>query len=83
MMLAYQTDGNRPKVRAVTPHALLACDGTSYMSAHCHRDGREKMFRLDRSRQCWLAEDVRDGSRGLPYQPQERRARISRQSSLY
>jgi DNA polymerase-3 subunit epsilon len=34
--------------RKVTPRALLRCRGYVYLAAHCHLDGKEKMYRLDR-----------------------------------
>ena len=55
VMVVYETGTNRAKARKVAPHALFAWQGTAYMSAYCHRDAREKLFRLDRIRECWLA----------------------------
>lgn len=55
LMLVYETGNNRPFRRAVTPSALFTWQGTAYMVAYCHRDAREKVFRLDRIRECWLA----------------------------
>jgi DNA polymerase-3 subunit epsilon len=34
--------------RQVTPRALLRYRGYVYLAAHCHIDGKEKMYRLDR-----------------------------------
>lgn len=35
-------------LRKVTPLVLLRCRGYVYLAAHCHLDGKEKMYRLDR-----------------------------------
>jgi DNA polymerase-3 subunit epsilon len=43
------TGGTRGAVpRKVTPLALLRYGGFVYLAAHCHLDGKEKMYRLDR-----------------------------------
>jgi len=42
------------KPRTVTPSVLLQWRGIAYLAAWCHRDRKEKLFRLDRIRQCWL-----------------------------
>jgi DNA polymerase III epsilon subunit-like protein len=43
-------------VRKITPHLVLQADGLAFVIAHCHRDGFEKTFRLDRIQRCWLDE---------------------------
>ncbi len=40
------TRGEEP--RALTPHAFLQAGGYIYLAGHCHIDGQNKMYRLDR-----------------------------------
>jgi len=54
LMLLYETGNNRSIRRAVTPSILFAWQGATYLAGYCHRDAREKVFRLDRIRACWL-----------------------------
>ncbi|MFH1919017.1 MAG: WYL domain-containing protein [Planctomycetota bacterium] len=42
--------------RRVTPRALLQSSGRAYLTAHCHMDGIEKTYRLDRFRELRIEE---------------------------
>ncbi|HEX2278399.1 MAG TPA: exonuclease domain-containing protein [Candidatus Tectomicrobia bacterium] len=57
LTIVYASGGRGAWVRKITPRLVLQADGLAYVIAHCHRDGFEKTFRLDRIQRCWLAEE--------------------------
>jgi DNA polymerase III epsilon subunit family exonuclease len=54
LTISYALVGRGAEVRKITPRLLLQANGLAYVIAHCHRDGFEKTFRLDRILRCWL-----------------------------
>jgi len=54
LTISYALVGRGAEVRKITPRLLLQAHGLAYVIAHCHRDGFEKTFRLDRIQRCWL-----------------------------
>jgi DNA polymerase III epsilon subunit family exonuclease len=52
--IIYERGSQRPEPRKITPRVVLEVNGVAYVVAHCHLDGFEKTFRLDRIRGCWL-----------------------------
>jgi DNA polymerase III epsilon subunit family exonuclease len=52
--IEYASGGRGTWVRRITPSLVLQAHGLAYVIAHCHRDGFEKTFRLDRIQRCWL-----------------------------
>jgi DNA polymerase III subunit epsilon len=57
LTIVYASGGRGAWVRKITPRLVLQAHGLAYVIAHCHRDGFEKTFRLDRIRRCWLEEE--------------------------
>jgi DNA polymerase-3 subunit epsilon len=57
LTIVYASGRGGAWVRKVTPHLVLQAHGLAYVIAHCHRDGFEKTFRLDRIQRCWLDEE--------------------------
>jgi DNA polymerase III subunit epsilon len=55
MAIVYQGGANRARQRLVTPKALLQWNDTAYLAAYCHIDRKDKLFRFDRIRRCWLS----------------------------
>jgi DNA polymerase III subunit epsilon len=56
LTIVYESGGQGAWVRRITPRLVLQAYGLAYVIAHCHRDGFEKTFRLDRIQRCWLDE---------------------------
>ena len=54
LTIEYASGARGAWVRKVTPRLVLQAHGLAYVIAHCHRDGFEKTFRLDRIQRCWL-----------------------------
>ena len=48
LQIVYSGGSKGIEPRKVTPRALLRYRGYVYLAAHCHLDGKEKMYRLDR-----------------------------------
>jgi DNA polymerase III epsilon subunit family exonuclease len=57
--ILYENGWQRPKPRTITPRLVLEVHGVAYVIAHCHVSDAERTFRLDRIRECWLAEERR------------------------
>ncbi|MFH1920832.1 MAG: WYL domain-containing protein [Planctomycetota bacterium] len=56
VLLIYE-GGTRGLVeRRITPRALFQSSGRAYLTAHCHMDGIEKTYRLDRIRELRVEE---------------------------
>lgn len=55
--IVYEQGWQRPTPRMITPRLVLEVHGVAYVIAHCHRSEAERMFRVDRIREWWLAED--------------------------
>jgi predicted DNA-binding transcriptional regulator YafY len=55
--VVYDRGTQRPHPRMITPRLVLEVHGVAYVIAHCHLSHAERTFRLDRIRECWLAED--------------------------
>ena len=53
--MVYAAGARHTRPRMVTPRVLLEWNGTAYLAAYCHIDRKDKMFRLDRIRRCWLS----------------------------
>jgi predicted DNA-binding transcriptional regulator YafY len=53
--IIYERGLQRSKRRKITPRLMLEVNGIAYVVAHCHLDGFDKTFRLDRILECWLA----------------------------
>jgi DNA polymerase III subunit epsilon len=53
--MVYEGGARHIRPRMVTPRVLLEWNGTAYLAAYCHVDRKDKMFRLDRIRRCWLS----------------------------
>jgi DNA polymerase III subunit epsilon len=52
--IVYEHGWQRPQPRMITPRLVLEVQGVAYVIAHCHLNGAERTFRLDRIRECWL-----------------------------
>jgi DNA polymerase-3 subunit epsilon len=46
--IVYMGGSKGTEPRRVTPRAILRYGGYAYLAAHCHLDGKEKMYRMDR-----------------------------------
>jgi DNA polymerase III subunit epsilon len=52
--IVYDRGAQRPGPRKISPRLVLEVNGVAYVVAHCHQDGCEKTYRLDRIRECWI-----------------------------
>jgi len=56
VLLIYEGGTQGLVERSITPRALLQSGGRAYPTAHCHMDGIEKTYRLDRIRELRVEE---------------------------